>query len=157
MLNINQFRELIIKSTLNDLMLYSKDAEELLVFTCANESDGGTFIHQVNGPALGIFQMEPATHNDLWENYIKSNGKLMMILFSCFMVNSMPSEERLIYDLRYATLMSRIFYHRIPEPLPCYQDENAMWEYYKKYYNTSSGKANKEEAIVKYHLFLKSQ
>ena len=65
MLNIAQFRDLIVKSTLNDLLLYSEDAEELLVFTCAVESLGGTYLQQVKGPALGIYQMEPVTYNDI--------------------------------------------------------------------------------------------
>lgn len=157
MLNINQFRDLIVRPALHDLMLYSIDAEELLVFTCANESLGGTFIHQVDGPALGIFQMEPATYNDLWQNYIKSNGRLMMILFSNFMVNSVPAEERMIYDIRFATAMARLFYARIAEPLPSAMDENAIYSYYKRYYNTSLGAANQEQAISKYHLFRSSR
>lgn len=156
MLNINQFRELIVKPTLNDLMMYSKEAEELLVFTCATESLGGTYLQQVKGPAIGIYQMEPATYNDLWHNYIKSNGKLMMLLFSNFMVNSIPDEARMIYDLRFATMMARIFYKRISQPLPFSGDIDGIWQYYKKYYNTPLGSANKEEAIKKYQLFIKN-
>ena len=155
MLNINQFRELIVKSSLNDLLMYSADAEELMVFTCAVESLGGTFLHQVGGPALGIYQMEPATYNDIWQNYIYSHGPLTMRLFSNFDISSMPDESRLIYDSRYATAMTRIFYARIKEPLPSAQDENALWEYYKKYYNTTAGKAEKEESIKKYHDFVR--
>jgi len=47
MLNIAQFREFIIQPSLHDLILNSPDAEELLVFTCANESLGGTYIKQL--------------------------------------------------------------------------------------------------------------
>lgn len=153
MLNINQFRELIVKSSLDDLLLYSQAAEELMVFTCAVESLGGTFLHQISGPALGIYQMEPVTYNDIWQNYIYSNGPLTMRLFSNFDISSMPSESRLIYDLRFATAMARIHYARVKAPIPFAEDENAMWEYYKKYYNTASGKAEKEDSIKKYHDF----
>ncbi len=156
MININQFRELIIKPTLHDLMLYSKEAEELLVFTCANESCGGTYLHQIKGPALGIYQMEPLTYHDLWNNYINNNGKLMLILFSNFMVNHIPSEERMIYDLRFATVIARLFYARINDPLPFSGDIEGIWEYYKKYYNTFLGDAHKELAMKKYYEFIKS-
>jgi hypothetical protein len=61
MFNITQFRELLIRPVLDSLQMYSKDAEELLVFTCAAESNGGTYLHQVKGPALGIYQCEPST------------------------------------------------------------------------------------------------
>lgn len=154
MLNIDQFRKLIVQSTLYDLMLYSENAEELLVFTCAVESDGGTYLQQLKGPAIGIYQMQPVTYNDLWQNYIKSNGPLMLRLFSNFCVASIPSEDRLIYDLRFATAMTRIFYDRIKQLLPSAKDENAIWEYYKEYYNTSLGAAQKDSAMEKYHAFL---
>lgn len=154
MLNIVQFRELIVKSTLNDLMLYSKNAEELMVFTCAVESLGGTYIKQIKGPALGIYQMEPETYNDIWQNYIKSKGGLMMSMLSNFHITFMPSEDMLIYDLRFATAMTRLFYARIKEPLPEAEDINAIWEYYKRYYNTAKGAAVKEDSIKKYHAFI---
>lgn len=155
MLNINQFRESIVKSTLNDLLMYSPDAEELLVFTCATESEGCTYIRQVDGPALGIYQMEPETYNDIWQNYISKKSSLSMIIFSNFEVYSMCSPERMIYDLRYATAMARIFYRRIPEPLPKADDLEGIWEYYKQHYNTPKGKAVKEDAIKKYHDFVR--
>lgn len=154
MLNITQFRELIIKSTLNDLMLYSKDAEELLVFTCAVESNGGTYLKQLKGPALGIYQMEPQTYNDLWQNNLRNDGRLMLILFSNFNISNVPSEDCMIYDLRFATAMARLFYKRIPEKLPAFDNVDAIWSYYKRYYNTANGAAQKEYSIRKYHNFI---
>jgi hypothetical protein len=156
MFNISQFRELIIKSTLNDLKMYSENAEELLVFTCAAESMGGTYLTQVNGSALGIYQMMPETYNDIWENYIKGKTGLNMLVLSNFNLYFMPPEEVMIYDLRFATLMARIFYERIKEPLPDKNDINSIWEYYKKYYNTDKGAAQKEDSISNYLSFLKN-
>lgn len=156
MLNLAQFRELIVKSSLNDLMMYSEDAEELLIFTCAVESLGGTYIRQINGPALGIYQMEPATYNDIWQNFIKVNGRFSLMLLSNFNVAFMPEEQRLIYDLRFATAMARLHYYRIKEKLPNRNDINAIWKYYKKYYNTPSGKAEKDYSIQKYQAFVGS-
>lgn len=155
MFDIGQFRDSIVKYTLKDLQLYSESAEELLVFTCANESRGGTYLRQVNGPALGIYQMEPATYNDLWQGYIKMNSKICMMLFSNFEVSFMPTEDRLIYDLRYATAMTRIFYARIKEALPDAKDINGIWSYYKRYYNTMAGKANKADSIKNYYDFMR--
>lgn len=154
MLNISQFREYIVKSTLNDLLLYSPEAEELLVFTCANESNGGTYLRQVGGPALGIFQMEPETYTDIWHNFIKPNGSLILKLSTNFDINGIPQPERMIYDLRFATAMARLFYLRINAKLPESNDINSIWSYYKQYYNTIHGKAVQLEAIEKYHTFL---
>jgi len=155
MLNIVQFRESIVKSTLNDILMYSQAAEELLVFTCAVESLGGTYIRQIKGTALGIYQMEPETYTDIWQNYLKAHPNLCMMLFTNFNIGFIPSEERLIYDLRFATVMCRIFYARIKEPLPNPKDENSIWNYYKRYYNTNMGKSFKEYAITKYHEFIR--
>lgn len=153
MFNIAQFRQLIVQSSLKDLNLYSQGAEELLVFTCAAESRGGTYLQQIKGPALGIYQMEPLTYNDIWQNFIKYKPKLSLILSENFDVHNMPSESRLIYDLRFATAMSRIHYLRFNTVLPSHQDVDALWAYYKKFYNTELGKAKKEECIKAYQEF----
>lgn len=155
MLNINQFRSLIIKPACENLMLYSKDAEELLVFTCATESMGGTFLKQENdGPALGIYQMEPATYNDLWQNYLKNHQNLMSMLIHNFDCIMMPDEKRLMYDLWFATAMARLHYARIKVPLPNADDVNAIWDYYKEFYNTYEGKAEHYTSIARYRMFI---
>jgi len=153
MLNCGQLTEFIIKRALYDLQLLSDDAVELMVFTCANESLGGTYLHQIQGPALGIYQMEPKTYNDLWQNYIAKKGSLYLKFIQNFDASYMPNEDRLVYDLRFATAMTRVFYARIPEPLPKYTDTDAIWKYYKTYYNTLAGKADWNNAIGNYHRF----
>ncbi len=153
MFNSTQLRELVIKPTLIDLLMYSKEAEELLVFTCANESLGGTYLHQVNGPALGIYQMEPGTYNDIWANFILFKRDILLQLQHSFDIGRMPSEDRLVYDIRFATAMARIHYMRVKSPLPSANDINGIWNYYKTYYNTIGGKANYIDAIKNYEKF----
>lgn len=156
MLNISQFRHFIIKQSLNAIQAWSQDAEELLVFTCAVESLGGTYIHQVNGPALGIYQMEPDTHNDIWENYIKKNPSLNIMIQTNLVGCSQLDANRLIYDLQYATIMARLHYMRVKEPLPSSKNIEDIWAYYKKYYNTEHGKSLENIAISKYYTFTHS-
>ncbi len=156
MIDIKQLRELIIKPSLDKLQMYSIDAEELLVFTCACESLGGTYLKQIKGPALGIYQMEPNTYTDIWQNYIKNQGHLVNMLALNFNVTSMPLPERMIYDLQYATAMARLHYRRVKAPIPDHKNIDAVWEYYKKYYNTPLGKAEKEQSIKHYQKYLKS-
>ena len=133
MLNCNQFRKLIIQPALKRIELYSQEAEDLLVGTCGQESKGGTYLFQQgtnpdlnsslqkNILAVGIYQMEPRTHDDLWDNYIFEHEKLAALL--------KPFAEctayKMVYDLYYATIMARIFYLRVPEPTPKPQDSNA--------------------------------
>lgn len=153
MLDSAQLRSYIIVPALNDLLLMSEEAVELLLFTCANESDGGSFIKQVNGPALGIYQMEPNTYNDIWQNYIYGKNDLRQLMLAHFNCPTMPDEYRMIYDARFATAMARIHYARVKEPLPKLHDLDALWNYYKKYYNTAAGKADYHIAMNKYQTF----
>lgn len=154
MLKVDQLRELIIKPTLNDLVMNSPEAVELLIFTCANESLGGTYLKQVNGPALGIYQMEPATYNDIWQNFIVSRTSILLTLSSHFQAYRMPDEDRMIWDLRFATAMARLHYERVNQPLPDAKDTYGLWTYYKQHYNTAYGEAQKDQAIQKYVAFI---
>ena len=154
MLNCSQFRTLIIRPTLSMLQMYSPEAEEILVFTCANESDGGHFLAQVKGPALGIFQMEPSTHTDIWVNYIRNRNSLSTLLAMHLGCTKIPDPLRMTYDLQYATAMARIDYMRMPGALPAANDVVGMWNYYKAHYNSADGKAEQEQAIAKYQTFI---
>ena len=154
MLDIKQFRELLVKPVLTELQQYSLNAEELLVFTCAAESDGGTYLKQKGGPALGIYQCEPATHNDIWRNYIVNRHQIVSILGMNFGVTQIPQPERMITDLRYATAICRIHYLRVKGALPDCKDVDAIWDYYKIHYNTVQGKASKSNAIKAYERFI---
>lgn len=153
MFNVDQFRKLIVRPALESLVMFSESASELLVFTCANESDGGTYLHQIHGPALGIYQMEPKTYNDIWQNYINKNLTLKLQLLHNFDAPVMPSEDRMVYDLKFATAMARIFYARISESLPS-PNVDDMWNYYKRHYNTYSGKADYTSAVKAYRKFV---
>ncbi len=157
MLDISQFRQYVIVPSLSLLQLYSKDAEELLVFTCATESDGGTLLHQINGPAVGIYQCEPNTHNDLWRNFIIHRNDFITQLAMNFAIPSIPDANKLVTDLMYATAICRLHYYRVKERLPSADDVDAMWTYYKKYYNTPKGKATKDRAIKAYLRFSKKE
>lgn len=154
MFDHRQFRDLVIKPILGKLNLYSFDIEELLIFTMANESNGGTYLRQCKGPALGVYQMEPNTHFDIWQNYIRLNLKLGMALAYHLNAHQSNDYERLITDLSYATVMARIHYLRVKAPVPNKEDTPAIYAYYKQYYNTPAGKANQQNSIAKYESFL---
>lgn len=153
MFNITQFRKELVLPVLSQLQMYSKSAEELLVFTCAVESDGGTFFRQVKGPAVGIYQCEPRTHEDLWRNFILYKNDVTTMLSINFGVTLIPSPDRLATDLRYATAICRLHYLRVKEALPKENDVDAIYEYYKKYYNTPLGKSTKAKSIAAYKKF----
>lgn len=154
MINSYQLKTLVITPVLSKLQLFSDSAVNLLLFTCAAESKGGTYLKQIKGQALGIYQMEPLTHNDIWQNYLRHRPVLLNLLGMHFNVIRMENEDRLITDLAYSTAMARIHYLRVKSPLPDANDVDGLWEYYKAHYNTVAGKAKKEASIKAYQDFL---
>jgi len=146
MLNVNDIRRYVIRPVLSHLSLYSEVAEELLVGTISQESRGGTYLHQINGVALGIYQIEPATHVDVFDNYLNYRPQLKerVLYFGDF------SDASLLGNLHYATAIARIIYLRAPEPLPETPEPQLLAQYYKRYYNTSHGKATVEDFIKNY-------
>ncbi|HQO65941.1 MAG TPA: two-component regulator propeller domain-containing protein, partial [Spirochaetales bacterium] len=75
-------RDLIIRPTLVDMGHYSPEAEALLLGIAAQEARGGRYLAQLRGPARGIYQMEPATHDDLWRHFLPSRRPLKALLLS---------------------------------------------------------------------------
>ncbi len=154
MINNQQFRELIIRPSLKPLDLYSEAVEEVLILVLAQESLGLSYLKQVEGPALGPFMMEPATHADLWSNYLANNKELRYKILETLNLKLAPTQEMLVYNLKYATIMARVFFLRIPDPLPLASDVKALASYWKRFYNTLKGKGTVEEAIGNYERFI---
>lgn len=152
MINVRQLREFVIRPSLPP-GLYSMAAEELLVATIAVESNGGTYIKQKVGPALGIYQMEPATFSDVWK-YVKGSKFHAIIMAICNFKDE-PEANDMIYNLEFATLVARMKYYRDPLPLPSYDDVDGLWLYYKRCWNTYLGKTDKEEFIKSYKDYCK--
>ena len=158
MINILQFRIELIQKCLKPINLWSPKAEEILVMTCAQESLGGNFLKQFpTGPALGIFQIENNTIDDIWDNYIAYNLSLEDKILRTIGATKRPPNETIIYNLWYATLMARIFYLRIKEDIPAVNDVLSLAAYYKKHFNTDKGAATIPEVIANYHKFIELQ
>lgn len=150
----DQLRRYVIVPALASIGLDGDSAEVLLMATCAQESKGGTYLHQINGPALGIYQMEPETYQDLI-SYIQPKQALRQkLLSSCNFDVFPPHQNEIVTNLKYATIIARLYYLRFPEPLPAANDMDGIWKYYKKYWNTEKGKATQNEFYANYKAFI---
>lgn len=150
-INAGQFRKFIVRPTLEKIGLWSPAAEELLMFTAAHESDMGTYLVQVpNGPALGIYQMEPRTHDDIWKNYLHHHVDLQKKVYSVVMF---AQANELIYNHAYATAMARVHYLRVKEPLPP-TDILSMAHYWGAHWQTQSDLKKIAEAIADYKRYV---
>lgn len=173
MIDPSQFRQYVIQPVLKSLGLYSPSAENLLALTTAVESHGGHYLHQLGkGPAVGPYQMEPATHDDIWGNFLRYKSAEQFRDVSTYLsrlgaAGASELAERVrgwqipgLYDddnaremagnLYYATAMCRIHYLRRPEPLPRENDDRALATYWKTHFNTYLGAGTIDEAVAKY-------
>ncbi len=113
----------------------------------------GHYLKQINGPALGVYQIEPATHEDLWLNYLDYREELATTVRNLASQQNVgiPVDNELITNLAYATAIARLIYYRVPEAMPSDpNDIEALARYYKQYYNTPEGKATEQEFMDNY-------
>ncbi len=146
MLKTKDLLDEVIIPTLTKTGLCGYSAPYLVLGTFAVESLMGSYVQQVNGPALGIGQMEPFTFDDLVDRrrkYIDKCG---------YNPNTITADD-LIADNNLATLMTRLKYldatERLPEPNPW-----QLGAYWKKYYNTELGKGTEEHFRDCYRKFV---
>ncbi|QDP48175.1 MAG: hypothetical protein Unbinned6437contig1000_29 [Prokaryotic dsDNA virus sp.] len=143
-MNAQQLYDYIIKPTHQYMggNYESKESNFLSLCTAAIESNCGEYIKQINGPALGIWQMEPDTHDDIWNNCdaFRDSDFLTRIdsLIPVF------TFESLIDAPIYACAMARLKYSMDPHPLPKLSGDKDLdcinfFEYYKRVYNTKFG------------------
>lgn len=144
MLDVVQFKTMVIRPALKAIGLHSPAAVELLLGTALQESNL-QYLKQIgDGPAMGLFQMEPNTHDDIWENYLKYRGALAMDVAK---LSHVRNAEAMATDLLYAAAMCRVHYLRVPDPLPPVGDVEAQAAYWKDHYNTILGAGTTEEYV----------
>lgn len=141
-----QFTDLIrrvLNAELGEEMA-TDSAVNLLLGTAAQESLFGTYLKQVRGPAMGIFQIEPATFKWLKEKYAAKHPHFKDV-----------DVEDLEWDLALAIVFARLRYRVVPAALPPADDVHALAAYWKQYYNTPAGAGKVEEFVANYERFIK--
>jgi hypothetical protein len=152
-LNNLLFRKLV-ESTLKEIDLYSKNAEELLMGTAAQEGHMGEYRIQLGGgPALGIMQIEPTTHDDCWTNFLNYKHELKSRILTVSGLKE-PSVEALQNNDIYSICIARVKYYRDREPIPDYKDLEGLAKYWKRVYNSEKGKGKPEEFIKNYKKYV---
>jgi len=145
MIDLEQLRDYVVKPVLLELDMYSKAAERLVIGTGLVESQM-KYIHQISGPALGFWQMEPTTHDDIWENYILFRPDTAKAI-ARYTEQDYKNSKQLMWNMRYAAGMCRLHYRRVPSRLPHEDDIVGMAAYWKEFYNTSLGKGSETKFI----------
>lgn len=143
----------VIRPVLKDLGLHSVSAEKLLLGTACQESQCGRWLRQIGeGPAVSIYQIEPRSHDDVWINFLANRPELTERVRLTMITPSKPQAWEMVGNIFYATAMCRIFYLRVPEPIPESLPEQAT--YWKRYYNTELGAGTAQEYMNAWYRFV---
>jgi hypothetical protein len=127
----------IIKYSLERLDMYSEDSADLVYKTGMAES-GYRHLRQVSGPALGFFQCEPATMDDVWNNYVSYRAPVKVQLWDL----GYKEDDRMSFlsNIAVQAAFCRLQYRRDKHALPSKDDLEAQAKYWKRVYNTALGK-----------------
>ena len=152
MINPKQFYDNVVVPSFEDMYLFhpildSDTARKLVFATFLHESKGGTYIKQVHGPALGVYQIEPATFDFVW----KSAAKMLIPNWPGPIARDVLL-RKLVTDLDFQTKICRLRYFHAPMALPANASLEFLANYWGKYYQTDSQDMNalneKEKAFI---------
>jgi hypothetical protein len=153
-LDMVQLRREVVRPTLQYLDLWSPAAENLVLGTAAHESGGCRYLAQIGGPALGLYQIEPATHDDLWANFLSFRAGPRAKANA--LASVWPEKVRqLATNLAYASAICRLIYFRAPDPLPAPEDIVGLAALWKRVFNTGRGKGTEAQFIEHYREYVR--
>lgn len=132
----------------------------LILGTCATESDFGKYREQTNnGPAKGIFQIEPFTGCDIIDRVLKNKYKNVYNWVLSQIPNYKPNDKislgkALIFNDALSIVLCRTKYLTDKNSIPT--DLHGIAMTWKRVYNTHLGKGKIEHFIKKYDKYLKN-
>lgn len=153
-MNVKQLKTHVIEPTLEYFAgvhprynkIYTTQAVKLLLMTAAVETNMGKYIIQNNpkmsdeNKALGIYQLEAETIGWIFS---RRNSKLLQEVKR--MIDMRTKYALAVSDLAYSTILARLVYwYKTPDQIPSVDDNNGLWLFYKKWYNSSHGATTKE-------------
>ena len=141
-----QFARLVVRPALETLELWSPAAERLVLGTALTESNLDYIEQLGGGPALGYFQMEPATADDIWKNYLWYRSELLWKVM-VLSVSDIDRTAQLAGNAYFGAALCRVHYYRVPAALPAVDDSAGLADYWKRYYNTSKGAGTPEHFL----------
>ena len=153
---INEIKE-IVEYALYKVDSYSDDALAMVVRTGMAESGYRALKGYGEGnPAIGFWQVEPATMNDMIINYIHYRSHYKKNLISLGMNFEKDTIMSVMSNMAVQAALCRLHYRRDSKPIPSWSNMEAQGKYWKRVYNTFKGrgtikhfmKANLEDDIV---------
>ena len=120
----------------------TETAADLLMATAAMETDLGTWLSQVGGPALGVFQMQPATLTGLVTGLSAAEAEALATI-----ATPQAPLVQVESNMVYAAATCRLFYRQSPMALPA-DTVAGLWSMYKAVWNTPAGAATIDDFMA---------
>jgi hypothetical protein len=144
----------VIEPAICHIGAFSMASAQLLLGTALHEGMGLRHRRQIGGgPGRSYFQMEGATHDDLWNNYLVYHKDLKSKVESLIRAGHSKRDELENNDA-YAAAMCRVHYRRQPAALPGFNDLEAQARYWKRYYNTALGAGTTTKYLNDWHTYV---
>lgn len=151
-----EFLTQVIEPVLCHLGAFSMAASQLVLGTALHEGMGLRHRRQIGGgPGRSYFQMEGATHDDIWENYLKYKKDLREKVEALLPAGANKHHELENND-NYAAAMCRVHYRRQPSALPSFNDLEGQARYWKQYYNTPLGAGTTTKYIDDWNTYVRT-
>lgn len=120
----------------------------LIIETAATESFFGKEITQRRGPALGVFQMEPATYTCIQDNYLKYNNSIRLYILG-YKDRSLSNIDNLKTNIPYQTAYAITLYARYgAHEIEDLSSINVRAQIYKQIWNTYKGSGSVEKFLA---------
>ncbi len=157
----SQWLKHVVRPTLEHLAVVEAGigglaSEQLMMGTVIAESGLSALAQIGGGPALSMFQIEPATFKDIYYRYLQKPGKeALQIAIKELQVDAFGPLAQLAGNRFFACGIARIRFWMVPAKLPNLDDLEAMGAYYKKWYNTAGGAGDADRWVDLYRQFVK--
>jgi hypothetical protein len=154
MIGLTEVRQSVIRAQ-TVLNLPGQFRQNLAIGTAAHESMGFKFrMQQGGGPAMGLWQIEPNTHKDLYANYLNARPSVRTRLISLLDEPEADKLGQLITNDAYAAGVCLLIYYRSPaktSDVDCDpNDVSLLAKIWKQHYNTPLGKGTERKFMDDY-------
>ena len=144
-----QLRTLVVIPALQVLGLDGAAARNLVLGTAAQES-GGRCIAQIGGgPALSMWELEPATIAWVCAT-IASRYPVLYARLRSLAAPALALNEQVASSLLLGAALCRLRYYLVEEALPPASDVAALGRYWKTHYNTPGGAGTAAEFVANF-------
>lgn len=132
-MDIDQFYDSIIIPALTITGLDQKSSYALMLGTAILESDL-VYLEHKDPKRFGFYAIDSLTHKEVQKFLNKYDSRFLKetCLSACF-YTAFPSDDALIHNLRYSTIVARLQYYRKNTSLPN-EEPKELANYYCKYY-----------------------